>query len=373
MISKVLFKCMKIKSDKSGAKLSVEELEYRPGFMELLPGRISGLEVAGPPLRVAFTLLPRFTLTAFAGFVDALRLAGDVGDRSLPHHVTWRLIGKDTHPVASSAGAAVAHTATFADPGEFDCLVVVGGTLYRDLVYDDELLRYIRKAAAKDLTIIGLCTGVFALAKAGVMQGHRTCVHGYHIQDFQEQFPGLATAINQIFVEDGKRLTCAGGVACIDAAGRIIEKHFGAARARKLLPHLLVDELRLADHAQISYVKNFFEVQDERVRMAVFLMQQNISEPIAINSIAEAIGVPLRQIERGFRKELGVSPSTFYRNMRLERARWLLHHSGLSITQTAFECGFADTSHLTRSFKSHFRELPTEYRQRAVTGGVIAP
>ncbi len=354
-------------------KTIAEQSDYRPGFMELLPGISSVSELSRPPLRVAFTLLPRFTLVAFAGFVDALRLSGDVGDRSQPHHATWRLVGKDCHPVASSCGAAIAHTTTFADPAEFDCLVVVGGTLHRDLIYDAELLQYIRRAAEKDLTIIGLCTGVFALAKAGVMKGFKTCVHGYHIQDFQEQFPGLATTINQIFVDDRKRLTCAGGVAVIDVAGWIIEKHFGAARARKFLPHMLVDELRLPNHAQISYVENFFEVQDERVRMAVFLMQQNISEPISIGAVAKAIGVPPRQIERGFRKELGVAPSTFYRNMRLERARWLLHHARMTITQVAFECGFADTSHLTRSFKSHFKELPTECRQRARVSGIAGP
>jgi transcriptional regulator GlxA family with amidase domain len=332
--------------------------------MELLPGVIPGEEPHGIRLRVAFTLLPRFTLTAFAGFVDALRLAGDVGDRSQPRRVAWKLVGHDTHPVASSCGAAIAHSATFADPAEIDCLVVVGGTLGPDLRYEHDLLRYIRRVAERDVLLVGLCTGVFALAEAGVMEGHRTCVHGYHIRDFQIRFPHLATSMKQIYVEDGRRLTCAGGVAAIDAAGRVIERHFGAARARKLLPHMLVDELRQPAHAQLSFVENFFEVQDERVRMAVFLMQQNLSEPSPIAQIARAVGVPLRQLERGFRKELGVAPRHFYRNMRLERARWLLQHSPLTITQIAFACGFADASHLTRSFKQHFGELPSAYRAR---------
>lgn len=335
--------------------------------MELLPGAGIEMESGQKRLRVAFTLLPRFTLVAFAGFVDALRLAGDVGDRSLPRLATWRLVGKDSHAVPSSCGAAIAHNATFGNPGDFDCLVVVGGTLRDEEPYDPALLSYIRQAAEKDILIVGLCTGVFALAQAGVMDGYRCCVHGYHIQDFQERFPSIATSINQIFVEDRKRLTCAGGVAAIDAAGRVIERHFGAGRARKIVPHLLVDELRLESHAQISYVDNFFEVHDERVRMAVFLMQQNISEPMPINAIARAIGVPDRQLERGFRKELGLSPSSFYRRIRLERARWYLIHTSKTITQIAFESGFADTSHLTRSFKAQFGELPTAFRHRSTT------
>jgi transcriptional regulator GlxA family with amidase domain len=59
-----------------------------------------------------------------------------------------------------------------------------------------------------------------------------------------------------------------------------------------------------------------------------------------------------------------VSPSTIYRSMRLERAKWLLVHSNLSITKIAIDCGFADTSHLTRTFKQQCGELPTNFRRR---------
>lgn len=340
-----------------------EDAEYRPGFMELLPRAQESSEAEeNRKLRVAFTLLPGFTLTAFAGFVDALRLAGDVGDRSLPRLVEWTLVGKDTLPVTSSCGAAIAHNATFREPGRFDCLVVVGGIIRDDDYYVRETLDYIQHAANENLLIVGLCNGVFALAKAGVLEGHQCCVHGYHIQEFQENFPRIDTVINQIFVEDRNILSCAGGTAAIDAAGHVIDRFFGTVRARKFLPHMLVDELRQANHPQLSFVEGFFEVHDERVRLAVFLMQLNLSTPIEMRTIARAIGIKPRQLERAFRNQLCVSPSQFYRKMRLDRARWYLSHTNWTVTNIAFECGFSDTSHLTRAFKAEFDQLPSQYR-----------
>jgi len=361
------------RTDRSGTQVSefrkfTGDEDYRPGFMELLPGVLDDARKEVPQLRVAFTLLPGFTLVAFAGFIDALRLASDVGDRSRPKHVIWTLVGKDKHPVKSSCGVEIAHTSTFHNPVKFDCIVVVGGILRDEDYYHPDLLNFIRSAAMGKRLIVGLCTGVFALAKAGVLDGHVCCVHGYHIQEFQEKFPNIRTVVNQIFVEDRNCLTCAGGTASIDAAGHVIERYFGKVRARKFLPHMLVEELRIASHPQISYVKGFFEVHDERVRIAVFLMEMNIGTPIPITVIAKAIGTQPRQLERAFRKQLGMSPSHFNRRMRLDRAKWYLTHTGWTITNVAVECGFADTSHLTRSFKAEFQELPSEYRQRFGSG-----
>lgn len=81
-----------------------------------------------PRLRVAFVLVPRFTLTAYAGFVDALRLAADEGDLSRQRLIHWAVLGSE--PVTSSCGATVLPTAAIGDPAEWDCMVVVGGLLH---------------------------------------------------------------------------------------------------------------------------------------------------------------------------------------------------------------------------------------------------
>ena len=264
----------------------------------------------------------------------------------------------------SSCGAAIAHTELIGNATKFDYLVVVGGLLANEIDYDARVLAYIRRAAEAGVTIVGLCTGVFAMAQAGVLDGYKSCVHGYHLPEFAERFPTHEAVSSQIFLVDRKRITCAGGAAAIDVAGYIIETRCGPERARKILPHMLLDELRQPTHQQLSFVDDFFKVQNECVREAVFLMQQNLDDPMSIDQIARRIGVPARQLERGFQRSFSMSPSTLYRTMRLERAKWLLVHSSLSITQIAFASGFADTSHLTRSFKRQWGELPSDFRSR---------
>ena len=203
------------------------------------------------------------------------------------------------------------------------------------------------------------------MAAAGIMEGYRTCVHGYHLPEFQERFPHLQTVSDQIFVVDRDRITCAGGVGAIDLAAHLLERDCGMERARKIVPHLLLDELRPGDHPQLLLLDDFFNVYDDRVRSAVFIMQQHIANPISVAAIAKRVGVPARQLERGFQRAFLMSPSTFFRNMRLRRARWLVHHSDLSITQIAIDCGFSDTAHLTRSFKRRYNELPSDFRRRS--------
>jgi transcriptional regulator GlxA family with amidase domain len=336
---------------------------YRPGFLELLPQ--FGIEpvATAPKLRVAITLLPRFTLLAFAGFVDALRIASDIGDRSRGHLCTWTLVGADLHPVRASCGAAVTHWQVFNDPTAFDYVVVVGGLLDDGESPDTALGAWLRRSAAAGVGIIGLCTGVFALAQAGVLDGYRCCVHEYHLPDFEARFPNIDTVADQIFVADHGRITCAGGTAAIDLAGWLLEQSCGRPRARKIVPHLLIDELRPPEHPQLLLLDDYFRVSDERVRAAIVLMERHIADSPPVATIARRLGVPSRQLARGFKRSFNLAPSSFFRLMRLRRARWLVLHSSLTITQIAIDCGFADTAHLTRSFKREYRELPTAARE----------
>lgn len=306
-------------------------------------------------------------MLAFAGFVDALRLAGDIGDRSRPNRCAWTLAGRDHHPVTASCGAGVAHWETFGDPRRFDYVVVVGGLIDDDLAYDLATLQYLRQAARLGVGIVGICTGVFAMAQAGVLDGRSCCVHGYHLADFKERFPKIPTISGQLFVGDGDRLTCAGGAAAIDLAGYLVERHCGRERARKIMPHLLIDELRPGGHSQLLLLDEFFNVYDERVRAAVLLMEQHVAEPLPVSDIARRVGVPPRQLERAFRRCFNLSPSGLFRLMRLRRARWLVLHSSMTITEIASACGFADTAHLTRSFKREYRQLPTAMRRSSAT------
>src|SRR4051812_34263011 len=102
-----------------------------------------------PVLSVGFVLLPRFTLMALAGFVEALRHAADVQDRSRQIQCRWSILGPDERPVRSSCGVAVAPWETFGDKAPFDYLAVVGGLLSGHEQIDPRIVRYVERTAAQ--------------------------------------------------------------------------------------------------------------------------------------------------------------------------------------------------------------------------------
>jgi transcriptional regulator GlxA family with amidase domain len=142
-------------------------------------------------LRIGFILARSFTLSAFAMFVDTLRLASDETDRSGRRFADWQVLGSTRHLISSSCGVQVAPTSDFVDPQEFTYIVVVGGLLSHDEPVDHETIAYLRRAAAQKVPLIGVCTGTFILADAGLMQGHQTCVSWLHFDAFRERFPDL--------------------------------------------------------------------------------------------------------------------------------------------------------------------------------------
>ena len=165
---------------------------------------------AAPRLRVGFILARRFTLSAFANFVDVLRLAADEGDRSRPIRCGWRVLSSDMQAVTSSCGIAVRPDERLGDPARFDYIVVVGGLVEELERLDPDYAGFLRRAAAAGVPLAGVCTGAFILHRAGLMDGYRCCVSWFHHDDFLEQFEGLRPVSDQIFVVDRDRLTCSG-------------------------------------------------------------------------------------------------------------------------------------------------------------------
>jgi transcriptional regulator GlxA family with amidase domain len=186
-------------------------------------------------MRIGFLLSPRFTLTAFAGFVDAIRLAADDGDGSQQIHCQWEVVCDGTTQVGSSCGAAVTPWAAMGDPTRFDYIVVVGGLLHGGQDVLPGTYSYLRTAARLGVPLVGLCTGSFILARAGLLDGYDVCVSWFHLEEFKEQFPDLRAQSNRMFTIDRDRLTCAGGTSVVHLAAHLIEKHCGRAQALKSL------------------------------------------------------------------------------------------------------------------------------------------
>jgi len=320
---------------------------------------------ARPALSVGFVLMPDFTLLAFSGFVDALRLAADVGDRSRPIHCRWTLLGEELRPVSASNGVQITPWERLGDPARFDYIVVVGGLLHGNPTASPAVVAYLQLAATQGVPLVGLCTGSFVLARAGLMDGRRCCVSWFHHREFAHEFPQLAVESHELFVVDRDRLTCAGGTSVVHLAAHLIERHCGKAAASKSL-RIMLEEGALPARTPQPLPSFAEATSDQRVRQAMWLMEQHLHEPLPISEIARRVNTSVRHLERRFQRALGISPHDCATQLRMRHGHWLVENTQLQITQIALECGFNDCANFSRRFRDAYGYPASSLRRTAV-------
>lgn len=313
-------------------------------------------------LSVGFILAKRFTLCAFANFVDVLRLAADEGDRSRPILCKWTVLSDTMDAVPSSSGVTVQPKERLGDPSRFDYIVVVGGLMDEIPNLNATYERFLHQAAEAGVPLVGVCTGAFMLHQAGLLDGYRCCVSWFHHADYLEHFEGLNPVTDQIFVVDGDRLTCSGGASSAHLAAYLVDKHVGRAQASKSLHIMIIDDALQPETPQPGVTLDF-KTGDPIVLRTLLHMQQNIDTPLSMTEIARRTGHSKRQIERHFRTALDTSPQAAFLSIRLSMAHHLIESSGKSVAQIAVACGFCDSSHLSRMFRRRFGVTPHMLRQ----------
>lgn len=326
------------------------------------PGAPSSGARAGKRLRVAFLLADQFTLSAFANFVDVLRLAADEADKSRPILCDWTVLSDGTDMIRSSCGVRVQPDTRLRHAGGFDYLVVVGGLISDRAALSDAALDFLRAAAAAGTPLVGLCTGVFILQRAGLLKGYRCCVSWFHHQDFIDRFDSEMPVADQIFVVDRDRLTCSGGHGAAHLAAFLVQRHIGQSAAIKSLNIMMIDDALSGERAQPGPLLAR-KPGDELVKRAVLRMQQNIEVPRTIQDLARDLGVGRRTLERRFLADIRQTPLKTYLDLRLDKALQRLRGSDSPITEIALACGFCDAPHLARTLKAERGVTPAEYRK----------
>ncbi len=312
-------------------------------------------------LNVGFVLTRDFTLSAFANFVDVLRLAADDGDRSRRIHCDWQVLSADMNPIRSSCGVRIHPDTRLRQAGRFDYLVVVGGVIGRGEPLPPELVGYLRDNARAGVPLVGLCTGVFQLYAAGLLDGYRACVSWFHHRDFTDRFAGAVPVSNQIFVVDRDRLTCSGGHSAAHLAAFLVDRHLGPSAAAKSLSILIIDGAASGERPQPGQPDGP-RARDPLVRKALIAMQQSLAAPLTVTDLARDLGVARKTLERRFRADLDATPAQIAWRLRLDHAAELLRGSDRRITDIALECGFCDAPHFIRAFRALHGVAPGAYR-----------
>jgi transcriptional regulator GlxA family with amidase domain len=221
---------------------------------------------------------------------------------------------------------------------------------------------YLRKAAKAGVGLIGLCTGSFILAEAGLLSGHTACVSWLHHREFRGRFPDIEATSEQIFRFDGKVATCAGGSSVADLAATLVRHHVGEAAERNALEILQIRHRRDATDLQPRNPLGL-EARDRRVHLAIMMMEQHTEDLLSIDSIATMTNVSRRQLERLFESDMGASPSAIYMKIRMAAALNMVVRTNKPLIEIALETGFESLSHFTRRFRAAFGDTPSQIRR----------
>ena len=313
----------------------------------------------GSLAHIGFLMLPNFSMIAFANAVEPLRMANHLSRKRL---YRWSLISSDGQPVAASNGLALAPTGEPGAPADYDLLIVCGGIQVREATNDAELA-IIRKFAQAGVPLGGVCTGAFALAKAGVMNGYRSSIHWENLSAIREEFPKTQFS-SELFVIDRDRLTCSGGTAPLDMMCTLIRHKGGKGLAADVSAQFIVDRIRdQHDHQHIPLLARVGTGHESLIDAAL-AMEMNIENPRPLDDLAAELGVSLRHLERLFKRYLGSTPAQYYLDLRLRRARELLLQTNMSVMEVTVATGFLSSSHFSKSYRNLFGYPPSRERQQ---------
>lgn len=306
--------------------------------------------------RIGLVAVPDFQVMSLAA-LSAFEFANISAGEPL---YKFEMLSEHGGRIASSLGIPV-DTRPFGDPA-FDTLIISGGT--GRVETSAGLIAFAQAAHAASRRIASICTGAFALAEAGLLDGKRATTHWILARELERDFPKVKVEDDRIFIIDGDVWTSAGMSAGIDLALAMIEKDFGSELARSVAQKLVMYHRRAGGQSQHSELLKM-DARSDRIQGALDYARKNLKAPLSVEQLAEAAHLSPRQFSRAFRAETGQSPAKAVEHLRVEAARLMMEQSRHPIDVVAAETGFADRERMRRAFLRAFGQPPQAIRRSA--------
>ena len=251
----------------------------------------------------------------------------------------------------------------------FDTLIIGGNTCV--VRTSPGLIALVTDAAKTSRRISSICTGVFALADAGLLADRRVTTHWLFTEELKARFPKVCLEEDRIFIVDGPIWTAAGNSAGIDLTMFMLEQDYGSDLARSVARIMVIDQRRSGGQPQHS---TLLEIQpkSDRIQNALAYARRNLRTSLSVENLASAAGLGPRQFSRAFRAETRVSPAKAIERLRLDAARLMIEQSRHPVEVIAAETGFGDQERMRRAFLRVFGQPPQALRRLSKTNRVAS-
>jgi transcriptional regulator GlxA family with amidase domain len=298
--------------------------------------------------------LVAFDLTAPA---QTFVLAAEPGGKPLYEFSTCSV---DGGPVRTTSGFGVSPAAGLGALRRADTVVVPG---YANVLAPPptDALAALRAAARRGARLMSVCTGAFALAHAGALDGRRATTHWGWAGELAKRFPAVRVEPDALFVDEGEVLTSAGLSAGIDLSLHVIRRDFGAAAGERVARHMVAPPHR--DGGQAQYFKPQIETGGGSLEETRRWIVERLDQPLDVAAMSRHARVSPRTFARRFREETRTTPLQWLLSQRVLEARRLLEETDLPVEAIAWRCGFGTAASLREHFRRATATTPSAYRR----------
>ena len=288
-------------------------------------------------------------------------------DRSSDAGVPWyrfMVVAADDPPIRTSVGFTIDTPHRLADLRRADTIVVPahagagqpGGM-------SPALIDALRVAHRRGTRLLSVCTGAFALAEAGLLDGRRATTHWMHTAEMARRYPEVKVDPDVLYVDEGDVMTSAGTAAGIDLMLHVVRLDYGADVANIVARRMVVPPHRDGGQAQFVTEPVRDGMDADLFGSTLTFMESHLGDPLTVNDLAARAAMSPRTFARRFRAATGTTPHGWLTRQRVLQAQRLLETTDEAVDVIAQRCGFGSAAALRPHFQRIVRTSPTAYRR----------
>ncbi|MDT0462691.1 GlxA family transcriptional regulator [Streptomyces gibsoniae] len=285
----------------------------------------------------------------------------DRSDEGLPVY-DFAVASAETPTLGTRCGFTVSTPHGLERLEEADLIAVPAGDTYATREYPPELLDALRRAVARGTRVLSVCSGVFVLGAAGLLEGRRCAVHWRHADALGRRFPRAVVEPDVLYVDEDPVITSAGTAAGIDACLHIVRKEQGPEVANRIARRMVVPPHR--DGGQAQYVERPLpRSQCDTVAEVLVWMERHLDGEVTVEQLAARAHMSPRTFARRFQQETGTTPYRWILRQRVLLAQELLERTDETMDAIADRTGFGTAAALRHQFGRALGTTPAAYRR----------
>lgn len=308
--------------------------------------------------------------SSITGPIDAFNTANIilknlVGDNAT--QISWKLISTNGKAIKSSTGIEFEVDDKFTEIDTEGWLYMPGVQVENTVELTEfierhyPLIDFLSRFYQQGMGLAANCSGTFLLAESGILDGYSASTSWWVSDFFEQRYPSIDLLTDRLS-EPRKNVLCGStATAHMDLAIMLIRLIVGRKIAHLCAKYLLVDYRK---RTQAPFQPLSAKSRDPFIQEATVWLRKNLNKDIRIEDLAQSMNVSSRTLIRRFNKVTGESPVHYLQKLRIDRSKYFLETSPLSMNEIIERIGYQDESTFRRLFKRYTNLTPLQYRQR---------